>query len=327
MKKILVYLFQKHRWWTLGTIALLALLIWWFLPKKQTVTYEYVPVKRGNLVLTTEATGSVVPEHRLEVKAPLAGRVESIEVDQGQNVKQGQVLAWVSSSERATLMDAARAMGTNEVAYWKDIYKPAPLVAPLDGLIIARNIVPGQVVTTDTTLFVMSDRLIVQAYMDETDLAKTAVDQRAKVTLDAWRDTHFGGKVSRIAYDATTTNNVTTYKVDVQFDEIKDYVRSGMSASISFERDHRTNVLIIPVNTISNNIVLFVPPKGGSFQQREIKPGVSDGKFTEILSGLAENDQVARISKNKKTKKALDLFSSDEKISSSDHDGPPPPPQ
>jgi len=87
-------------------------------------------------------------------------------VANGAAVKQGQVLAWISSTARASLMDAARAAGGKEVDYWNDIYKPAPLVAPLDGHIISTAVVPGQVVIAAQTVFSMSDHLIVQASVD-----------------------------------------------------------------------------------------------------------------------------------------------------------------
>lgn len=293
MKKIWDFIKRKYLW-VLGGLALVLLLVWYFYPTKQGPQYEYLPVTRGSLRIMIDATGSVVPEHRLEVKPPLSGRIESIEADQGQIVKQGQVLAWISSTERATLMDAARAIGPKEVEFWKDVYKPAPLVAPLDGLVIVRNIVPGQVVTTDTA-FVMSDRLIVEASVDETDLAKIAMNQSADITLDAFSNEHFTGKVFKIAYDSVTTNNVTTYKVDLLFDDIKDFVRSGMTASVSFEIAKRDNVILIPADTLGeHHKILVAKQKDGKPEERQVKTGLSDGKSIEVISGLQENEWIVR---------------------------------
>ena len=123
-------------------------------PKKAPT--EKITVTRGDLRIIIQATATITPENRLEIKPPLAGRAESVQVDLGYKVKKGQVLAWVSSSERAALLDAAHAKGPKELAYWQDIYKPAPLVAPLDGEIIAKNLIPGQVIQATETVFVTS---------------------------------------------------------------------------------------------------------------------------------------------------------------------------
>ena len=58
-----------------------------------------------NFVTTT---GTVLPQNRLEMKPPVAGRVDQILVKEGEMVKTGQTLAWMSSTERAAVLDAAR---------------------------------------------------------------------------------------------------------------------------------------------------------------------------------------------------------------------------
>ena len=150
----------------LGVVALVS-------PMRRTrtsPTYDYLKVERGPLRVTLRESAVVEPEHRLTVTPPIPGRIDTINVANGVAVKQGQVLAWISSTDRAALMDAARAAGGKEIKFWEDVYKPAPLIAPLDGHIISTAVVPGQVVVTAQTVFTMSDHLIVQANVDETDL-------------------------------------------------------------------------------------------------------------------------------------------------------------
>ena len=52
----------------------------------------------------------------------------------------GQILAWMSSTERAALMDAARSKGPEEVSRWEELYRPTPILAPIRGTVISRNI-------------------------------------------------------------------------------------------------------------------------------------------------------------------------------------------
>lgn len=258
--------------------------------------YDYLQVGRGELKVTLRESGVVEPEHRLQVTPPISGRVDSVEVANGESVKQGQVLAWLSSTDRAALIDAARAAGPKEYDFWKDIYKPAPLLAPLDGRIISTAVVPGEVVVAAQVTFVMSDHLIVQANVDETDLDQIWKDQTVEITLDGFPDAaHLTGKVHEIAYDATTVNNVTTYLVNIFLDQTPDYVVSGLTANVFFLVSDRPNVLRIPTDAITpEGNVLVAQAKDAAPVSQPIKTGSSDGYWTEVVSGLNEGDWVAR---------------------------------
>jgi macrolide-specific efflux system membrane fusion protein len=210
-------------------------------------------------------------------------------------VKAGQVLAWISSTDRAALMDAARAAGGKELAFWQDIYKPAPLLAPLDGYIISTLVVPGQVVVAAQAAFSMSDHLIAQAYVDETDLSSVSLGQKVDVTFDSFPDTELSGTVHEIAYDSTTVNNVTTYLVNIYLDKIPAYIRSGVSCNVYLMISDRTGVLRIPTDVITpEGTVLVVQGKDQPLLEQEIKTGATDGTYTEVLSGLTEGQWIAR---------------------------------
>ncbi len=260
-----------------------------------TTSYEYIQVERAPLRVTLRESAIVGPEHRLNVTPPIPGRIDSVNVANGVAVKQGQVLAWISSTDRAALMDAARAAGGKEVDYWQDIYKAAPLIAPLDGHIISTAVVPGQVVVAAQTVFTMSDHLIVQANVDETDLNHVWLDQAVDITFDSFPDAHLTGKVHEIAYDATTVNNVTTYLVNIFLDSTPDYVRSGLSANVFLLISDKKDVLQIPTNTITpEGEVLVVQEQGQPPVLQKIQEGESDGTSTEVISGLSEGDWIAR---------------------------------
>lgn len=279
-----------------GSLILALFLFLWFKPKEKPIRWEAVPVRRGDLKVSVQATATVRPEHRLEIKPPLAGRAESVEVDMGTKVKQGQVLAWMSSNERAALLDAARAKGKKELAFWEDVYKAAPLVAPLDGMIISKNLVPGQVVQSTETVFVMSDRLIVQADVDETDLGKVSLDQNVEITLDGFPNIKLAGKVYKIAFDSVIVSNVSTYKIDILLNETPEFIRSGMTANVFFQIAAVENALLIPVEALQDGSRLLVSASkdGKSPQTRVVKTGLSDGKWIEVNEGIRENEFVLR---------------------------------
>jgi macrolide-specific efflux system membrane fusion protein len=245
--------------------------------------------------VTLRESAVVAPEHRLTVTPPIPGRIDSIEVANGVAVKQGQVLAWISSTDRAALMDAARAAGGKEIKFWEDVYKPAPLIAPLDGHIISTAVVPGQVVVTAETVFTMSDHLIIQAFVDETDLSQVWLGQSVDITFDSFPDAHLTGKVHEIAYDATTVNNVTTYQVNVYLDNTPPYVRSGVSANVFLLISDRKSVLRVPTDAISpEGAVMVIPGPDQDLVAKSIDVGLTDGTWTEVKSGVDEGDWIAR---------------------------------
>ena len=257
--------------------------------------YDYLQVDRGRMRVTLRESGDIQPEHRLALTPPIPGRVDTLLVENGAAVKQGQVLAWLSSTDRAALIDAARAAGGKEYKFWQDVYKPAPLVAPLNGRIIATDIVPGAVVVTAQTVFVMADHLIAQANVDETDLDHIWKNQDVDITFEGFPDTTLSGKVHEIAYDSTTVNNVTTYLVNIFLDSTPSFVVSGLSTNLFFLVSDRPNVLRIPTDALTiDGDVLVVEEKDKPPVPRKIEMGATDGTYTEVLSGLKEGDWLAR---------------------------------
>lgn len=261
---------------------------------QSTVTYREVPVKRGDLVLKVEASGTVSPQNRLEIKPPIAGRIEEVLVKEGQVVKKGKILAWISSTERAALLDSVRTQGEKEIRKWEDLYKPTPVIAPIDGTIILRNVEAGQSFTNTDSIFTMADRLTVKAQVDETDIAQIKTGQSAVITLDAYPNEQVTGKVVHVAYDATVTNNVTTYLCDVLPDKVPDFMRSGMTANVSIEVSKKENVLKLPLTAViqSQEGARVRIKNGDKFSVIPVQTGSEDGKMIVIEEGLNDSDVV-----------------------------------
>lgn len=288
--------------WIAG-IAVVALVIGavrWGVKRKESVAsptaYDAVQVARGDIAVTIQSTGVVRPQNRLEIKPSVSGRIEEVLVNEGDNVETGQIVAWMSSTDRAALLDAARARGSEELARWQDIYKPTPLVAPLTGEIIDRAMEPGQSATPADAVLVMSDKLIIEGQVDETDLAQIHVGQDALVTLDAYPDQSFSAKVTHIAYEAQTVENVTIYKVEVLPEQMPEFVRSGMTATVTFTGRGARDKLIVPAGAVRDDngrqVVLVPSAHAARPGTREVQTGLTDGKNIEIREGLAEGDRV-----------------------------------
>ncbi|HNX69494.1 MAG TPA: efflux RND transporter periplasmic adaptor subunit [Candidatus Omnitrophota bacterium] len=272
-----------------------------------------VKVYRGNLEVKVTATGSVKPYNRVEIKAPIPGRVEEVLVKEGEEVKKGQILAQMSSTERAALLDAARAQGGETMKRWEEAYKMAPLLAPLDGTIIVRSVEPGQTVTTADPVLVLSDRLIVEALVDETDLAQIKLDQKAEIQLDAYPKEAFLGKVYHIKYESTLVNNVNVYAVDVLLEKVPPSFLSGMSANITFIVKEKKGVLLVPSEAIVEwpknvpnpddaQFAVYGKVFGGKLVPLAVRIGDSNGLQTEIAEGLKEGQEIQIVQKKQKEK-------------------------
>lgn len=242
------------------------------------------------------STGTVLPKNRLEVKPPVAGRIEEILVKEGQRVKKSEVIAWMSSTERAAMLDAASGQGEEALKYWREVYKAIPLTSPIDGEVIVATTQPGQTVTVSDAVIVLSDKLIVRAQVDETDIGKIKLGQEANVMLDAYPSTKISAKVEHIYYESETVNNVTIYKVDLVPDNAPEFFRSGMNATIDFKIISKENVLLIPVAAVrKDNNESYVFLKGASGDnptRRVVVLGVTDDKNYEVISGVTVDDAI-----------------------------------
>jgi len=264
-------------------------------PTEKETILEIRP-ERGNISVTFATTGVVEPQNRLEIKPPISGRIEEILVQEGDRVKVGQILAWMSSTDRAALLDSARAQGEEALSYWKEVYKPTPLISPIDGEVIVRAMEPGQTVSTSDVILVLSDRLIVKAQFDETDIGRVRRGQKAVITLDAYPDVKIDGIVNHIAYESKIVNNVTTYDVDIIPRNVPAFFRSGMSTAVEIIEKSKQGVLLIPVGALvqekEKTFVMVKDNEQKGVSKREVETGLSDGTNVEIISGLTPDDVV-----------------------------------
>ena len=290
---------SNSRAWIWVGVATVAVLIGgaiWYARRPEGATYREVTVEKGDIVQTILATGTVQPENRVEIKPPVQGRVEEVLVKEGQHVKKGQLLALMSSTERAALLDAARSKGPEELKRWQELYYATPVLAPINGTIIVRNVESGQTFASTDSILVMSDRLTVKAQVDETDIAQVKIQQKAIMVLDAYSDTKIPAKVDQIAFEAKTVSNVTTYIVDVLPDETPEFMRSGMTANVTFVLGSKTGVVTVHNEALkyddSGHATVLVKGGDGKPHETQLQLGASDGKVSEVLSGLSEGDTV-----------------------------------
>jgi HlyD family secretion protein len=183
--------------------------------------------------------------------------------------------------------------------------KHTVIEAPIDGVVVARNVDVGQTVAASLqapVLFLIANdltRMQVLANIDEADVGQLAPGSDVSFTVDAYPSDVFKGKVAQVRLAPTTVQNVVTYTavIDVGNEELK--LKPGMTANVTVVSERRENVVAVP-----NSALRFRPQAGGprivwKVEGEELVParvrlGLTDGVNTEVVSGeVREVDRVA----------------------------------
>lgn len=258
--------------------------------------YQAAQAELADLSEMVDTTGVVEPENRVEIQPSSSGRIEEILAEEGDRIKAGQVLALMSSSDRVAILDAARAAGDEQYKQWQETYKPIKVISPIDGTLILRNVVQGQTVSANTVLFAISDKLIVSASLDESDIGRIKMGQRATIVLDSYPDKPVRASVFKILDEGTTKNNVVTYTVKLRPERVPPFFRSQMTANIKVKISERRGILLIPAAAVTTDpqgetAVIKRLEKDRPVYAR-VETGQNEGDRVEITSGLEAGETV-----------------------------------
>jgi len=176
----------------------------------------------------------------------------------------------------------------------------ATITAPLSGIIASVSTQEGETVAAGLNAptfvtIINLDRLQVDAFVDEVDIGKIRVGQRAVFTVDAFPAKEFEGKVAAIYPKAVIQENVVNYDTVIEITSpYSGLLRPEMTASVTILLEARSGVLAIPakaVKRLRGKTVIYVPGAGGP-EPREVKVGWKDGPWLEVVSGLNEGEAV-----------------------------------
>ncbi len=298
--------FYKTKKFIIPLVSVLLIGAGWFLVRRARAKKEALriaelsPVKpaRGVLVIKTQATGNVEPENRVLVTPSVSGRAEQVLFTEGEEVKKGQVLAWVSASERTALLDSLNIEGSTpeEKKRVEEAYNLTPVVAPIDGMVVKRAVEPGQSVSAAKELAVISDRLIVKTNVDETDIGTVKEGQKADFYLDAFPKDKHEGRVLAISHESSMKDGVIVYEVKILPARYIPVLRSGMTADVLVITGSKRNVMTIPKRSVKyrdgDALVSVKTSPAGKLTEKTIKVGATNESSIEVLSGLADTDVI-----------------------------------
>ncbi|MEW6457106.1 MAG: efflux RND transporter periplasmic adaptor subunit [Acidobacteriota bacterium] len=169
----------------------------------------------------------------------------------------------------------------------------ATIRSPVDGIVIARNVDMGQTVAASfqtPTLFLIAEdlkKMKVEASIDEADIGKVKERQNAIFTVDAFPEEKFRGVVSQIRLEPIIAQNVVTYTVVIDVENLQMKLRPGMTANVTVVIDERYNVLKVPRSAVVFNpkpedVLPVKEPERPSTESPQSMPQSMEGRPSEM---------------------------------------------
>src|SRR4051794_29118657 len=88
----------------------------YFIFRAKPDVWQEIPVESERFQTSVSESGTVQPENKISITAPISGRIDRVLADEGSKVKRGEIIAWMSSTDRAALLDSAAAQGKKAMA-------------------------------------------------------------------------------------------------------------------------------------------------------------------------------------------------------------------
>lgn len=291
-----------------------------------------VPVEVQTVTLRSissyiQTNGTLEAESEVDIVARSAGPIIEMTAEEGQSVRQGQLLARIDSEalvaqqdltrvelneariafERAERLRQGELLSEAEYETTAARFETAKaqvegnriqlayteIRAPFDGLIVTRYVKFAENVGVNTPLFRISDfdPLLCPIQVPERELSSLRVGQSAHLTVESWPGTRFEAQVLRLSpvIDAATGTVKVTLEVQGQ-----GKLRPGMFASVFLQKATRDNVPVVPKTALlldSIGDTVFVVD-GAAASRRDVELGFQEGDFVEIASGIQAGEQL-----------------------------------
>lgn len=216
--------------------------------------------------------------------------------------------AQVKASAAAKLSSVSAQIDRDKVNIGYSVIK-----SPVSGVVISRAVDVGQTVAASfqtPTLFIIAkdlQKMQIDTNLSEADIGVVREDMPVHFTVDAYPGRTYEAKVRQIRLNPTNVQNVVTYNVVIDVDNPDKTLLPGMTAFVSLVEASKENVIRLPNSALSykpsaekakefskekpKGKVVYVL-KDGHPEATTVKTGITDGRNTEIISGLAAGDKV-----------------------------------
>ncbi len=175
-----------------------------------------------------------------------------------------------------------------------DLAATFSLNSPIDGIVVERNATIGASVGTDANLFKIIDlsQVWIDANVFEKDLQRVRPGQEVKLTVPAFPQTTFSGKV--IFVDSVVNPETRTVNVRTEVANPDGRLKPDMFANVQIVTDVNRAAISIPQSALLNDegkTIVFVADSNG-YKKRQVQAGIQNNDRVEIVDGLNAGDKV-----------------------------------
>lgn len=294
----------------------------------QAASVETVPVTVRDLEETIEATGSLQSNEGIVLRPEIAGRIAEISFAEGRRVEQGQPLVRLDDEVyRAELAEAEANLALSKTNYQRmkeladegivarQSYDEAlsrlsadqakldlaraklaktQIAAPFSGFLGLRKIALGDYVNPGQDLVNLenTDPIKVEFRVAEIHLAQLRLEQKIRVAVDAFPGRVFDGEI--YAIDPRVDDSGRSVFIRAEVPNEKGTLKPGLFARVSIVVGRRTKAILVPEQAIvPQGSALFVfRAENGAARMSEVKTGLRQNGFVEIIQGLSRKDAV-----------------------------------
>ena len=254
------------------------------------------------------ATFAYQAERTLTAQA--SGTVSAINVQEGGAVSKGDIIIELTGDDLTeSIQSASESLRSAEISMQnqQDNMSNYTITSPISGTIIEKDAKQGDALTSGSTLCVIYDLSYLEMVInvDELQIGALSVGQKVQLTADAVTDKTYVGTVTRVSMKGSSSGGTTTYPITIRIDDT-DGLRPGMNANAEIVVAEAGNALVVPNAAVIRGGYVLVSKKSPSaanavedmdapdgYVYVKVETGVSDDSYTEIKSGLQEDDTVA----------------------------------
>lgn len=295
------------------------------------VPVETAPAKRESIVASYTGTASLEPDREAQVVAKTSGVLLHLAVEEGDLVKEGQVLARLDPERpklelsraqanlsrlqndfrRAEELFASKLISQesyDKIKFDLDTQRAAfdlaqlelsytNIVAPISGVLSARMVKEGNLIQLHQALFRIDDfdPLLAVLNVPERELNILRPGLVVTMAVDALPGQSFSGKVQRVS--PVVEAQTGTFRVTCEFHDDTRALKSGMFGRVSVVYDERADALVIPREALiegDGETAVYVV-KDAVAHRHAVRVGYAAGDRIEILEGLADGDVVVTV--------------------------------
>lgn len=220
-------------------------------------------------------------------KKMLPGQAISVQdLDQAEAIYERAVATLASAN--ADVDNAAAALKLNEINLSK-----ASIISPINGVILVRNVDPGQTVASSLqapVLFSIAEdlkQMELQVDVDEADVGKVTEGQSASFMVDAFPDRKFPASIRTVRFASETIQGVVTYKAVLSVDNSELLLRPGMTATAEIVVTEVKDALLVP-----NAALRYTPAAATNARSRSILSMLLPGGGRPLFRPSSTQDQI-----------------------------------